>query len=306
MRDHCNREIKHLRFSVTHKCNYNCIYCDKEGFIPQRPTLSVEDIIKICRILADTLNVTKIKLTGGEPLCRKEIVEIVQKISLLNCFKDISMTTNGSKLEGLAESLIDAGLDRINVSLGTLNPQKYRFIYGSDTLEEALRGLAKAKEVGFNDIKLNYVMLKGINEEELTDMLAFCENNDYKLQLIELHRASSEIHKNNGFYEKYHVDTLPIIEDLENKAKSIRIRGNMQNRKVLTMPNSAKIEVIKPSHDFCLGCTKLRVGCDGNLFGCLFRSDLGQNIKKALEEGNESTNYKQVIKKVIDAREPYY
>ena len=155
-------------------------------------------------------------------------------------------------------------------------------------------------------LKLNYVILKGINDQEFKDMVKFCGENDFVLQLIELHKASQAVNQNNEFYERYYYDVSPIIKDLENSAIHIETRGNMQNRKVFTLPNTAKVETITPGHEFCMGCTKLRVGCDGNLFGCLFRSDLGTNIKEALKNNHSLSSYERIVKQVVETREPYY
>jgi cyclic pyranopterin phosphate synthase len=306
MKDKCNREIKHIRFSITSKCNYNCIYCDQEGFIPETSELTVEEITKLCKILAEILNVTRIKFTGGEPLCREEIVEIIKNVSDLHLYKDISMTTNGLLLYEKAEELYKAGLNRINVSLSSLKPEIYNKIYGSDSLKQVLRGLKKGKEVGFNPIKLNFVLMKGLNDDELEDLIEFCGKHSFVLQLIELHEVSDAIGGNGDFYEKHYLDVKPIIDTLESKAEQIIVRGSMQNRKVFILPNSTIIETITPSHEFCMGCTKLRVGCDGNLFGCLYRSDLGKNIKEALRNHHSLSKYEQIVKQVVDSREPHY
>ena len=307
MKDNCNREIKHIRFSITSACNYNCIYCDHEGFLPKTTELSVEEITKLCKILAEILNVTRIKFTGGEPMCREEIVEIIRNVANLNLYKDISLTTNGYFLAEKADPLRKAGLDRINVSLGTLKRSTYKKIYGKDGLEKVLNGLKKAKEIGFDLIKLNYVILKGLNDIELDDIIEFCAENEFVLQLIELHKVSTAVGGGNGgFYEQYHYDVKPLLAKFEAIAENIVVRGNMQNRKAFTLPNGAIIETIVPSHNFCMGCTKLRVGCDGNLFGCLHRSDIGLNVKKALESHYSMEKYEQIVKQVVDSREPYY
>jgi len=306
MKDSCNREIKHIRFSVTSNCNYDCIYCDREGFLPKTTELSVDEITQLCKILAQVLKVTKIKFTGGEPLLREEIVEIIRNVSDLQLYKDISMTTNGLNLFEKAQDLYNAGLNRINVSLGTLKTDIYKKIYGSYSLAVVLKGLMKAKKVGFNPIKLNCVVLKDINDQEIDDLVSFCAKNEFILQLIELHKISGVVSKNNGFYEKYFFDVSPLIEKFEKNAVDVEVRGNMQNRKVFTLPNSAKVEIITPGHEFCMGCTKLRVGCDGNLFGCLFRSDLGTNIKEALQENHSLSIYEKIVKQVVETREPYY
>ncbi len=169
-----------------------------------------------------------------------------------------------------------------------------------------MKGLQKSKEVGFNPIKLNFVVMKGLNDNELEDMIAYCAKNSFILQIIELHKVSEVIGGNLEFYEKHHLDIKPIIENLELLAKEVKVRGSMQNRKVITLSNGTVVETITPSHEFCMGCTKLRVGCDGNLFGCLYRSDLGKNIKEALQNHHSLSKYEQIVKEVLETREPYY
>ncbi len=306
MKDSYNRKIKHIRFSLTSKCQYSCLYCDSEGY-SRTNELSVEEITKLCKILAEILEVSRIKFTGGEPMCREEIVEIIKNVSDLHLYKDISMTTNGLFLLEKAEELYKAGLNRINVSLASLNPKVYKEIYGSDTLEKVLKGLQKAKEVGFNPIKLNFVVMNGLNNNELGDMIEYCARNNFILQIIELHKVSEVIGGNLEFYEKHHLDIKSIIKSLELRSKQkVQIRGSMQNRKVITLPNGAVVETITPSHEFCMGCTKLRIGCDGNLFGCLYRSDLGKNIKEALRNHHSFEEIVKQVSRVLDSREPYY
>ncbi len=306
MKDKCNRTIKHIRFSITSECSYDCIYCDKEGFIPQTSLLSVDEITKLCELLATILNVTKIKLTGGEPLCRKEIVQIVKNIYNLNLYKDISLTTNGYLLAQKAQQLRDAGLNRVNVSLCSLKPRVYEKITGSNSLDRVLEGLTAASEAGLEPIKLNFVLLKGLNDNELEEMIEFSSKTGYILQLIELHKRADAIGLELANYEKYHVDAKHIIDDLRSRAVKTLVRGEMQNRKVFTLSNNAVIETINNTPEACKGCSKLRVGCDGNLFGCLFRSDLGKNMKKALNTQYTLSQYEEIIKQVVYSREPYY
>ncbi|MBD3212389.1 MAG: GTP 3',8-cyclase MoaA [Candidatus Lokiarchaeota archaeon] len=306
MKDKCDREIKHIRLSVTENCGYNCIYCDKEGFIPRDNELSVNEIIKLTQLLAEVLEVSRIKLTGGEPLCRKEIVEIVKGIKDLGLYDDISMTTNGYFLFEKAEALHEAGLDRINVSLPSLNPETYKKITGSDGLNRVIQGIKKATQVGLIPIKINYVVLRGLNESELEDMIKFSAKHNVVLQLIELHARSDAVGKQKEFYERYHIDLEETIYDLEDRAFDVKVRGMMQNRKVIFLPNGAIIEAIHPGHDFCMGCTKLRVGCDGNVFGCLYRADSGRNVKDDLQGECSVAQFKNAIKHVVHSREPYY
>ncbi|TXT62901.1 MAG: putative GTP 3',8-cyclase [Promethearchaeota archaeon] len=306
MKDKCQREIKHIRFSVTDNCNYNCIFCDNEGFIPTTNQLSVDEIIKTCRLLAEVLKVKRIKFTGGEPLCRREIVDIIRRINELGLYEDISMTTNGFLLDQKAQDLVNAGLDRVNVSLPSLKPNMYQKITASNSLLKVLKGLKTAKNVGLYPVKINYVVLKGLNDNELEEFIGFSARHGYILQLIELHTRSDAVGQKKEFYERYHVDLTDTIHQLEEEAYDVKIRGKMQNRKVLFHPNGAVIEIIHPSHEFCMGCTKLRVGCDGNLFGCLYKSDLGKNIRDDLHQDHSVAHYDKIFRTVIDSREPYY
>ena len=225
----------------------------------------------------------------------------------MGLYNDISMTTNGFRLGEMAQDMADVGLDRVNVSLCSLNPKTYERITGVNGLKEVLRGLKAAKEAGLSPIKINFVIMKGLNANEFDDMIEFCGENGYILQLIELHKESDAIERDNGkFYDKYHKEVIPIIENLEKKALETIVRDNMQNRKIFVMPNNTVIETVVPSHEFCMGCTKLRVGCDGRIFGCLFRSDLGQNVKKELHNHCTISKFRKIVQEVVDSREPYY
>ena len=306
MLDNCNREIKHIRLSVTSECNYNCIYCDKEGNNPKNNILTVDEIAKLTQILAEILKVKRIKITGGEPLCRENIVHIVKKIHNLNLYNDISMVTNGFYLYEKIEELYKAGLNRINVSLCSLKPTIFSKITGSNSLNKVLKGLNKAKNVGIYPIKLNYVILRGLNEKEFEDIVKFSSQKGYILQLIELHKLPFSNGEEQEFYRKYYYNINHIMEDLKSRAIDIITRDEMQNRKVYILPDNAIIETIAPNPEFCMRCTKLRVGCDGNLFGCLYHSDMGRNLKTELYNYNSLSKYESIIKNVVNSREPYY
>ena len=184
VRDNYNRPIISLRISITNRCNVDCIYCHHDGMLESSDEMTPDEIYQVCRI-AKSLGVEKIRLSGGEPLVRRDIVEIVEKINTLS-FKDLSITTNGIYLEKYAQALKDAGLDRVNVSLDTLDPEIYKMITGADLLERAKNGILKAREVGIYPVKINMVVMNDINTEELWDMFEFCKGNDLILQLIEI------------------------------------------------------------------------------------------------------------------------
>ena len=184
VKDKFERPIISLRITLTNRCNVNCVYCHHDGMVSSKQEMTADELYTICKI-AKNLGVKKIRLSGGEPLIRKDIVEVVEKIASLG-FKDISMTTNGTMLEKYAKGLKDAGLDRVNVSLDTLDRETYEFITRKDYLESAKAGILKAVEVGMYPVKINMVIMKDINQNEIKDMFYFCKENNIVLQLIEL------------------------------------------------------------------------------------------------------------------------
>jgi cyclic pyranopterin phosphate synthase len=182
--DNCGRPVLNLRISVTQKCDKHCPYCHREGENNPSTAMSVEEIIRIVKI-AISFGVSRVKITGGEPLLRNEIIEIVKNIAELEGLKDLSMTTNGTNLKTLAEDLKKAGLNRVNISLPTLDPKTYHDLMGGD-LKDAIEGVQAAVEAGFRPVKLNMLVLKNVNDGEVEKMIQFAEQSGAILQLIEL------------------------------------------------------------------------------------------------------------------------
>ena len=248
VRDNYNRPIISLRISITNRCNVDCIYCHHDGMLESSDEMTPDEIYQVCRI-AKSLGVEKIRLSGGEPLVRRDIIEIVEKINTLG-FKDLSITTNGIYLEKYAQALKDAGLDRVNVSLDTLDPQIYKMITGADLLEKAKNGILKASEVGIYPVKINMVVMNDINTEELWDMFEFCKGNDLILQLIEI--IDSDSCEDKDFNSKYHFELSEFEEKLASLADGIKVREFMQNRRKYFI-DGGEIEVVHPveNSDFC-------------------------------------------------------
>ena len=245
VRDNYNRPIISLRISITNRCNVDCIYCHHDGMLESSDEMTPDEIYQVCRI-AKSLGVEKIRLSGGEPLVRRDIVEIVEKINTLG-FKDLSITTNGIYLEKYAQTLKDAGLDRVNVSLDTLDPEIYKMITGADLLERAKNGILKAREVGIYPVKINMVVMNDINTEELWDMFEFCKGNDLILQLIEI--IDSDSCEDKDFNSKYHFELSEFEEKLASLADSIKVREFMQNRRKYFL-DGGEIEVVHPVENF--------------------------------------------------------
>ena len=302
VKDKFERPIISLRITITNRCNENCIYCHHDGMLSSKNEMTPDEIYKICEI-AKKLGVKKIRISGGDPLVRNDIVEIVEKIASLN-FKDISLTTNGVLLEKYAEDLKKAGLNRVNVSLDTLNHTTYRFVTNSDYLNEAKSGILKSVEVGLYPVKINMVVMKDINEHEIKDMFEFCRDNKMVLQLIEL--IESENCDENKFSAEYHYKLNSIEKKLSDIAEDVRERKFMQGRKKYYI-NGGEIEVVKPMDNtkFCANCTRLRVTPDGKIKPCLLRNDNLVDIITDIRNNSSDDELANIFLKGINEREPF-
>jgi cyclic pyranopterin phosphate synthase len=299
--DNCNRPVLNLRISVTQQCDKHCPYCHREGETNPSTLMSVDEIVRTVRI-AISLGISRVKLTGGEPLLRKEIVEIVQGIRGLEGLTDLSMTTNGAYMKGLAKDLKKAGLSRVNISLPTLNPDVYNNIMGGN-LQDALEGVKAAVEAGMQPVKLNMLILKNVNDDELDNMIRFAAQTGTILQLIEL----EPINLSDNYYERYHLSLDKIEQKLETLASETRVRKFMQKRRVYVLPE-AKVEVIRPieNTEFCANCTRIRVTSDGKLKPCLMRKDNLVDLLTPMRNGDDDKKLKETFMEAVKRREPYY
>lgn len=302
VKDKYDRPILSLRITLTNRCNVNCIYCHHDGMRSSKNEMTPDEIYKICQI-AKRIGVRKIRLSGGEPLIRKDIVEIVSKINSIG-FNDISITTNGILLEKYAKDLKEAGLDRVNVSLDTLNPETYEFITKKDYLEAAKKGILKSVEVGLYPVKINMVIMRDINEHEIKDMFNFCKDNNMVLQLIEL--IESENCDDDKFSAEYHYKLDMVEERLSDIADEVREREFMQGRRKYYI-NCGEIEVVKPvdNSKFCANCTRLRVTPDGKIKPCLLRNDNLVDIITDIRNNESDEKLEEIFLKGIDKREPF-
>ena len=302
VKDKYERPILSLRISITNRCNVNCIYCHHDGMKSSRNEMTPDEILKICEI-AKKLGVIKIRLSGGEPLIRNDIVEIISKISEIG-FKDISLTTNGILLEKYAKQLKNAGLDRVNVSLDTLDSTTYKIITKKDHLESAKKGILKSVEAGLDPVKINMVIMKDINEHEIKDMFNFCRDNNIVLQLIEL--IESENCDDSNFTNEYHYNIDNIEKKLNDIADDVHERKFMQGRKKYYI-NGGEIEVVRPvdNSKFCAKCTRLRVTPDGKIKPCLLRNDNLVDILTEIRNKSDDKKLEKIFLEGISKREPY-
>jgi len=299
--DNYERPVLNLRVSVTQKCDKHCPYCHREGETNPSTVMTVDEIVRIVRI-AISLGISRVKLTGGEPLLRKEIVEIVRGINGLEGLTDLSMTTNGAYMKGLAKDLKKAGLNRVNVSLPTLDPNVYNNLMGGD-LEDALEGVKAAVEAGLHPVKLNMLVLKNVNDGEIEKLIQFAAQTGTILQLIEL----EPINLSKKYYARYHLGLDEIEQNLKKLASETRIRKYMQKRRVYVLPK-ANVEVIRPieNTEFCANCTRIRVTSDGKLKPCLMRKDNLVDILTPLRNGADDKKLTEIFIEAVKKREPYY
>lgn len=301
--DNFNRPIISLRISITNRCNINCFYCHHDGIIPQKYEMNSPEIERIC-LIAKNIGIKKIRLSGGEPLIREDIIDIVRRISEIG-FQDVSLTTNGILLEKYALPLKNVGLNRVNVSFDTLNPQTYQYITKSNYIDQVKRGIKKAVKVGLYPVKVNMVLMKGLNHNEIWDMFHFCKENGVILQIIEL--LKTESCPDTDFFDEYYYDMKIIEKELKEKATDIKTRAFMQDRKKYFL-EGGEIEVVRPmdNTEFCKNCTRLRITPDGKLKPCLLRNDNLVDLINPMRNGSSDMELQKLFLDAINNREPYY
>ena len=296
------RPIVNLRISLTQQCDLECFYCHREGQEHSHAEMTPEEIFKITR-MGTEFGIRKIKLTGGEPLTRTDLPQIVHLLSSLTDIQEISLVTNARQLTlERALELKRSGLDRVNVNLPSVNEDTYRKIVGRD-IRQALAGVKAAAKAGLIPIKVNVVLLRGLNSGEVQSMMRFAENIGAVLQLIEL----EPVKKGEEFYTQYHYPLDDLERELSSKASSVRVRHSMQNRRVYTV-GGLDVEIVKPveNSEFCMHCTKLRLTSDGKLKPCLMSQEHLLDILTPLRRGEDSGILRQIFKEAIDLRRPYY
>jgi len=298
------KDIYHLRVSVTPKCNYNCVVCDHEGMLDTPQEMKLEDLIHLINLFVAELHISRIKLTGGEPLCSPDLVALVGAIKSNPAVTDLSLTTNGSLLVQKAEGLKKAGLDRLNISIWSLDPITYKKITNSDTLSQVLRGLEVIHQLGFRQVKLNYTILRNYNLKDFWDILALARKYGFILQLIELHKVEGI----NPViqYKKEHISAIEIEKMFEHLVETTNNRETMQNRRVYNLKGGGRIETVVNGPDACAHCTKIRLTADGQIKPCLMRNDQNVDLLSMLLNGSSDVEMKAVIRRVVQTRKPYY
>ena len=298
--DPYGRKVNSLRISITQRCNFDCFFCHQEGESNPDGEATPEEIEAIVSIASD-LGINKVKLTGGEPLLRNDVVEIVRRISLY--VEEVSMTTNGYSLAKKACELREAGLSRVNVSLHSARPDIFCKIIGKDALPEVRKGIEAALACGLRPVKLNMVVMAGINEGEVPDMIEFSKEVGATLQLIEyqpLERGAEE-------WGRYHYDLRPLELELEARAERI-VEREMHRRRQYHLERGGVVEIVRPMHNsqFCEYCTRLRITSDGCLKPCLMRQDNHVEAVSLLRKGASREAIVAAFKEAVARRQPYW
>lgn len=302
MKDPYGREITNLRVSLTQECNLNCFYCHQEGEDggEKDTRLQLEEVKQLVKTASD-LGMNKVKFSGGEPLLHPEIKEIISYSAEL--MDDVSLTTNGVLLPEKAEQLSEAGLDRVNVSLDAKDQETYKEITGKSSLEKVREGIKKANEVGLYPVKINMLLMKGLNDDSIEEMIEFASKTGSILQVIEMTSTREEI--SDDFYQRRHLSLEELASDLEKRAVRTETRRMHARKKYFLQSPEAEVELVRTMHNstFCKNCTRLRVTSEGELKPCLLRTDNHVSAKETLEDGG---NIKDKFIEAIERREPYW
>ena len=297
--DSFQRKISYIRVSVTDRCDFRCVYCMSEDmeFLPKKDVLSLEELDRLCNTFID-LGVKKLRITGGEPLVRKNIMQLFSNLGnkIGQGLEELTLTTNGSQLARYAKDLFDNGVKRINVSLDSLDKNKFKKITRIGDLDKVVKGIMAAKNAGLK-IKINTVALKGINDNEILDLVNWCGENKFALTFIEVMPMGEIGEKRIDQY-------MPLTEvrSLIKTRYSITddpLKTGGPAKYVHCHETDQKIGFITPlTHNFCEACNRVRITCTGKMYMCLGQEDK-EDLKKPLRESENNDLLKKVIYKAI-------
>lgn len=295
--DSYGRRIDYLRVSLTDRCNMRCVYCMPAvgmQFRPRPELLTNEELLFVLRAAASA-GFRKIRLTGGEPLLRQDIVELVREIKNIPGIEHIAMTTNALRLRKLAQPLKDAGLDRVNISIDSLDPQKFRQMTRGGNLDEVWAGIAAANEVGLKPIKLNAVIVRGMNDDEVVDLAELTLTYHWEFRFIEVMPLTGVA----GLANEGVISSAELIERLEavyGQLESLGQSASDPARRYRIPGAKGKIGFISSVTDpFCATCNRMRLTADGRLHLCLLRDD-EVDLRAAVRSGASEAEIEQIIR----------
>ncbi|CUH86385.1 Cyclic pyranopterin monophosphate synthase [Phaeobacter sp. CECT 5382] len=267
------RAITYLRVSVTDRCDFRCVYCMSENmtFLPKKELLTLEELDRLCSAFIN-MGVEKLRITGGEPLVRRDIMTFFQAMSRhleTGALKELTLTTNGSQLEKYSEALFAAGVRRVNISLDTLDEEKFARVTRWGRLAQLLRGIDAAQKAGLR-VKINAVALKGFNEEELPAITRWCAERDMDLTWIEVMPMGEDIGSENRIGQFWSLKDVRAEYENHYSVSDLSERSGGPARYVQLAETGQKIGFITPlSHNFCESCNRVRITCTGEIYTCL-------------------------------------
>jgi cyclic pyranopterin phosphate synthase len=271
--DRYGRKVDYIRLSITDRCDFRCVYCMSEDmtFLPREEVLSLEECARLVQVFV-SLGVSKVRITGGEPLVRKNALWLFEEVGKLEGLRELVVTTNGSQLEHQAAALKKAGVRRINISLDSLDAERFRQITRVGDLDKVLRGISAAKLAGFDSIKLNTVLMRGINDDETLPLLNFAVEQGIDIAFIEEMPLGDVDHSRDATYVSNEA-TLRLLQSHYPLVSSAETTGGPA--RYWRVPNTqTKVGFISPhSHNFCESCNRVRITCKGELYLCLGQED---------------------------------
>lgn len=307
LRDSYGRAIRDLRVSLTDRCNFRCFYCLPHGeppIAPKEQMLSYEEIEFVCDVFV-SLGIEKIRLTGGEPMLRRDIETIIRKLGKLKpALHDLALTTNGYFLPERAQGLKDAGLDRVTISLDSLKRDVFKRMTGVDVLDKVLAGIAATKNAGLEPIKINAVIVRGHNEDEVADFAAFAREHDVKMRFIEFMPLDS----GHEWSRADVVSGKEIRERINERFPLVRVdvaRGSDTSSRYRFADGApGEIGIIAPvTEPFCGACSRIRLTADGQIRTCLF-STVEHSLRDVIRSGASRAEIENYIESVILKKEP--
>ncbi|MDD2371861.1 MAG: GTP 3',8-cyclase MoaA [Firmicutes bacterium] len=294
------RKIDYIRISITDRCNLRCVYCmPEEGveLLKHQDMMSFEEIYNLIKALVP-LGIKKIRLTGGEPLVRQNIEELIKMIRSIPEIEDITLTTNGILLEEMADGLKQAGLSRVNVSLDSLDENKFKKITRWGNLEKVLKGIDKAIEVGLNPVKINVVAIKGFNDDEFIKFIDFAYYKEVQVRFIELMPIGES--DEEAILKHYPIDDIKTLIETKYKLEEnthIRTNGPAENYNIVGAVGSVGF-IGALSHKFCSTCNRLRLTADGRFRPCLY-IDKEYDVLSLIRKGASDEELREFVQKII-------
>jgi cyclic pyranopterin phosphate synthase len=305
--DSYGRIATDLRVSLTDRCNLRCAYCmPAEGldWLPGPAVLTDDEVVRLVRVGVELLGITEIRFTGGEPLLRRGLPGIVARTAALRPRPEISVTTNGIGLDRLAVTLREAGLDRVNVSLDTLRPDVFKALTRRDRLDDVLAGLAAAATAGLTPVKVNAVLMRGVNDGEPAALLRYCLDRGYELRFIEQMPLDAQ----HGWRRENMVSAAEILDALSAEftltPDESRARGSAPAETFLVDSGPARVGVIgSVTRPFCGACDRVRLTADGQVRNCLFARE-ESNLRDPLRAGASDADLAALWREAVASKLP--